>query len=108
VGQFYNRIFASDKETVTSVTNPFAKRDNIAWFASHRHLAYPSKNDAYQYCYIFKYEINLHSGAKTITFPENQNIKIFAVTAANNGDDDIKLLQPLYDDFRNNKPFVLR
>ncbi|MCJ7450112.1 MAG: alpha-mannosidase [Bacteroidales bacterium] len=108
VGQFYNRIFAIDKETVTSITSPFTKRDNIAWFASHRHIAYPSKNDAYQYCYICKYEIDLPTGTKSITFPANQNIKIFAATVAESVNDDVKMLQPLYDDFKDNKPFSLR
>jgi alpha-mannosidase len=108
IGQFYNRTFALDKETVTSIASPFTKRDNIAWFASHRHIAYPSKNDAYQYCYICKYEIDLPAGTKSITFPENQNIRIFAATVAESVNDAVKLLQPLYDDFKDNKPFSLR
>ena len=108
IGQFYNRIFAADRETVTNVAAPFAKRNNIAWFASHRHIAYPSRNDSYQYCYIYKYEIDLPAGTKSITLPSSQNIKIFAATVAMAVNDEVKLLQPLYDDFKDNKPFVLR
>jgi alpha-mannosidase len=108
VGQFYNRIFALDKETVTSITEPFSKHSNIAWFASHRHDPYPSKNDAYQYSYIFKYEIPVPEGAKVLTLPSNQNVRIFAITLVNYRNDDLRVLQPLFDDFKENKPFKFR
>jgi alpha-mannosidase len=108
VGQFYNRVFAPDKETVTSIESPFTKRDNIAWFASHCHVAYPTRNDAYKYCYMFKYEITIPKGAKSLTLPSNQNIRIFAISVANNDNDDLNVLQPLYDDFKDNKPSKLR
>ena len=35
-------------------------------------------------------------------------IKIFAITAANNKCEDVMPLQPLYDDFKNDKPMQLR
>jgi alpha-mannosidase len=108
IGQFYNRRFALDGETVTSIDKPFLKKDNIAWFASHRHLAYPSANEAYQYVYLYKYEISLPNGAKSVVLPKNQRIKVFAITAVNNGGGDVKALQPLTDDFTNSKPADLR
>jgi hypothetical protein len=40
--------------------------------------------------------------------PDNDKIKIFAITAAKNTADDIQILQPLTDDFKENQPFVLR
>jgi alpha-mannosidase len=95
-------------QTVVSIDDPYTKRDPIAWFASHRHIAYPSKNDAYQYCYLFKYAIDIHPGAKTLTLPANDKIRIFAVTAVKEKNDDVKALQPLYDDFEGNQPFQLR
>ncbi|MDP4184029.1 MAG: hypothetical protein Q8862_02570 [Bacteroidota bacterium] len=67
----------------------------------------PSANDAYQYNYIFKYEIQLTKGAKTLILPSNGKIKIFAVTLAKPQSDEVKPLQPLYDDFENKEPFVL-
>ena len=60
VGQYDNRIwdrqftqmeFKSDANVV-GIKPGFIKRDNIAWFASHRHL---QGNESYQFCYIFKY-----------------------------------------------------
>ena len=70
IGQFYNREFALDGFTVTGIKSPYVKRDNIAWFASHCHLAYASKNLPYQYSYLYKYEINLPAGAKGIMLAE--------------------------------------
>jgi len=89
-----------------SINNAFTKRDNIAWYASHRHT--PEANDAYQYCYLFKYEIALPKGTRSVTLPQNSEIKIFAITVANNKNEDVMPLQPLYDDFKNDKPVKLR
>ncbi len=107
VGQYYNRVFSQDRFKVTAVNSPYSKQDNIAWFASHRHIDYPSANDAYQYCYLFKYEIMLPKGARTLVLPNNGKIKIMAVTVAKPQSDAVKTLQPLYDDFQNHEPFVL-
>lgn len=108
IGQFYNRRFAQDGVTVTRIETPFLREGNIAWYASHYHAAYPSKNETYQYSYIFKYGINLPQGAKTITLPDNGRIKVFAITLVKAKGDDIKVLQPLYDDLNNCKPVALR
>jgi len=108
VGQFYQRLFAVNKRDVTKVQSPFVKDGNIAWFASHSHLRYPTKNEAYKYCYIYKYEINLPKDATTITLPKNDKIKVFAITLAQKTGDDIQVLQPLTDDFKENKPYKLR
>jgi len=108
VGQHYDRQFDLDGSTVIDVKSPFLKKDNIAWFASHYHFGYPSSNVPYEYSYIFKYEIDLDKNTDKITLPDNSKIKIFAITLANNKGDDIQLLQPLSDDFNDNKPFVLR
>ena len=106
VGQHYGRILAEKNTKVTEILNAFTKRDNIAWYASHCHSTHA--NQAYQYSYLFKYEINVPKGAKSITLPKNPNIKIFAITVANNTNEDVTPLQPLYDDFKNNKPVKLR
>jgi len=106
VGQHYNRILFFNNLKVASITKAFTKRDNIAWFASHRHT--PEANDAYQYSYLFKYEINIPKGTKSITLPKNSKIKIFAVTAVDSKNEDVIPLQMLYDDFSNDKPLQLR
>jgi len=106
IGQHYNRKLYFWQIKIYDLIDPFLKRDNIAWYTSHRHT--PSGNDAYQYSYLFKYEISLPENAKKLVLPDNNNIKIFAVTLANNNNDNISTLQPLYDDFKNNKPIQLR
>ena len=108
IGQHYDRQFDLDGHTVLGVKEPFLKYDDIAWFASHYHFGYPSQNVAYTYSYIFKYEIILPQNTSEITLPDNDKIKIFAITAAKNNADDIQLLQSLSDDFKENEPFVLR
>lgn len=111
IGQFYNRVFSGGDFNVVNVVNikgAFTKRDNIAWFASHRHISYPSRNDAYQYGYIYKYEINLSKGAKNLTLPKNRNIKVFAIILASNKNDNVKVLQPLYDNFEDNSGIPIR
>ncbi len=106
IGQHYNRELSSDNLKVVSISKAFTKKDNIAWFASHRHT--PGANDTYRYSYLYKYEFAIPTNATFITLPKNNKIKIFAITVANNGNDDIMPLQPLYDDFKNDKPFELR
>jgi len=108
MGQHYDRQFDLDGHTVLGVKAPFLKHDNIAWFASHYHFGYPSQNIPYTYSYIFKYEINLPQNTGEITLPNNDKIKIFAITAAMNKADVVQVLQSLSDDFKENEPFVLR
>jgi len=99
VGQFYNRVFERDHLTVAELEDAYVKTGNIAWFASHRHKAYPSENEAYQYSYMYKYELDVPVGAKTISLPDNDRIKVMAITVANQ-EADARCLQPLIDDFK--------
>ncbi|MGQ1891623.1 alpha-mannosidase [Thermophagus sp. OGC60D27] len=98
VGQFYNREFERDGVTVYNLRRAFYKEDNIAWFASHRHKKYPSENEAYQYCYLYKYAIKIPKGAKSIKLPKNEDIKIMAMTLTTN-EKWAKPMQQLVDDF---------
>lgn len=108
IGEFYNRILSKDKNSVVAMELPFAKTANIAWFASHVHDAYPSHNEAYQYCYLYKYEISIPQGAKTITLPDDKDIKIVALTVGKPNSENVTPLQPLYDTFKGNPTFTLR
>ncbi|MBB3188644.1 alpha-mannosidase [Microbacter margulisiae] len=103
VGQWYNREFAQNGYTVKRIDAPYSKQDEIAWFASHTHRAYPSANLAYQYCYLYAYKIRLPKGVTTIKLPDNPKIKILAITVAKGTGENITPLQPLYDDFSNSK-----
>jgi alpha-mannosidase len=129
VGQYYNRVFdykglknqddifdmyrdsqikfPKDLKVLT-LTEPYLKPDNIALFTSHLHKGYTSANKSYHYGYMFYYELDLPKNAKALTLPNNNSIRVYAVTAVQKSGDDIKLLQPLTDDFKDNKPFVFR
>jgi alpha-mannosidase len=106
VGQHYGRTLYFNNLKVSSLTDGFTKRDNIAWFASHSHSA--AANQAYEYSYLFKYEMNIPEGATAVSLPKNNKIKIIAMTVASSTQDDIVPLQPIYDDFSGNKPVQLR
>ncbi|MCW0485026.1 glycoside hydrolase family 38 C-terminal domain-containing protein, partial [Gaoshiqia sediminis] len=108
IGQPYTRELNDSETEVLAVNEPFVKNANIAWFASHHHNHYPSKNASYQYSHMYKYEIDLPEGTTELTLPENNKIKVFAITVAQIEADDIKLLQPLKDEYKGNKKFVLR
>ena len=108
VGQFYNRVLSQDQNYVLKMQHPYVKTDDIAWFTSHVHDGYPSKNEAYQYCYLFKYEIAIPAGSKTLTLPDNNSIKVLSMTVATPNAEIIKPLQPLYDNFKGNPDFKLR
>ena len=108
IGQHYDREFDLDGYTVLGIREPFLNLDNIAWFASHTHFGYPTRNDPYHYSYLFRYELEVNQPAKTITLPVNDRIKIFAITVARKNSDEAKILQPLSDDFSENSPFQLR
>ncbi|MFZ4413478.1 MAG: alpha-mannosidase [Bacteroidales bacterium] len=108
IGQFYNRILSRDQNNVLEMEEPFSKTDNIAWFASHTHSNYPLKNEAYQYCYLYKYEISIPDGAKTITLPKNSKVIILGITVAKPSSESLKPSVPLYDNFKDNNKFKLR
>jgi len=103
VGQWYNRVFNEDfgevnyegHFTLKSIEPAYIKRDDIAWFGKHRHSK--TGNDPYRFTYMFKYVLDIPVGAKTIILPNNQKIKIFAMTAANNKNDTTKPGYLLYE-----------
>jgi alpha-mannosidase len=115
IGQWDNRIFEGTVSALTyTVTNQltgiasgYIKRDPLAWFCSHRRLA-DGSDAIYSYSYLFKYRIPLQPGAGTLTLPNNPNIRILAVTAAQNNNDATQPAHPLYDDFAGRPPVVLR
>lgn len=58
----------------------YVKRDPIAWVGTHRHT--PEGDEAYLFCYLFAYPIDLPAGAVSVTLPEDVNLRIMAMTAA--------------------------
>ncbi|HEV2206672.1 MAG TPA: glycosyl hydrolase-related protein, partial [Candidatus Acidoferrales bacterium] len=71
----------TEMEFTGQITPGFIKRAPIAWYCDHRHTA-DGKNEAYSYSYLFAYAINLPEGAKTITLPQNDKIRVLAICVA--------------------------
>ena len=80
---------------VAGITPGFIKRAPVAWFASHRHTP-DGKNEAYAYSYLFAYTIDVPAGATTLMLPNNDNVRIMAITGSNERS-SVKPAQPLYD-----------
>ena len=78
-----------------SVTPGFIKRAPVAWFASHHHTP-DGANVPYSYSYLFAYALTIPPGAKTVTLPDNDTIRILAITAASE-QSQTHPAQPLYD-----------
>jgi alpha-mannosidase len=79
----------------SGLTPGFIKPAPVAWFASHRH-ATDGSNDPYAYSYLFAYAIDIPAGAKTLTLPLNERIRIMAVTVASEGP-QVRPAGPLHD-----------
>jgi alpha-mannosidase len=73
----------------------YVKPAGLAWYASHRHTP-DGLNEPYQYSYLFAYPIDLKSGERTLTLPNNDKVRVLAVSVA---EENPKLTpaQPLYD-----------
>lgn len=61
------------------LTPGFVKHAPLTWYASHRHDA-NGRNEAYAYSYLFAYDLDVPPGATTITLPDNDKIRILAIT----------------------------
>jgi alpha-mannosidase len=75
----------------------FIKRADLAWYCSHHHDA-GGKNVDYAYSYLFAYGIDLPSTAKSIKLPNNGDIRILAISLADENP-EVKPARPLYDVF---------
>jgi len=75
----------------------FIKRAPVAWFASHHHTA-EGVNVPYGYSYLFAYTLDVPANAKTVTLPNNDKIRILAITASDEGQ-RFSSAEPLYDVF---------
>jgi len=105
IGQYDNRIF--DKYgRLKAVEKGYIKRDEVAWFATHVHK--DTINVPYQYAYIFKYSIPVSPSAGYVQLPQNDAIKIFAMSVADDPSDLVTPTMPLYDDFTWRSPLALK
>jgi|CZKJ01.1.fsa_nt_gi alpha-mannosidase len=101
IGQWDDREWSSkdtshdDYGEMTGIKPGYIKRADLAWYCSHHHNA-KGANVAYRYSYLFAYPIDLPDGTKSIKLPNNDKIRVLAMSVAEENP-DVKPAQPLYD-----------
>ena len=73
----------------------YMKRADIAWYASHHHTR-EGLNQPYEYSYLFVYALDLRPGEESLTLPENDKIRILAISVALE-EPTVEPAHPLYD-----------
>ncbi|HVT97859.1 MAG TPA: hypothetical protein VHE33_10145, partial [Acidobacteriaceae bacterium] len=91
-----------DYAEMTGIRPGYIKRASLAWYCSHHHDA-SGKNVAYAYSYLFGYSIDLPAGARTITLPKNDKVRILAISVADENP-AVQPSQPLYDTLGRSEP----
>jgi alpha-mannosidase len=82
-------------DVMDGLTPGYIKRAPVAWFASHKHTA-TGENEPYAYSYLFAYELDVPPGATTVTLPNDDAIRVLAMTVAD-APSGLRPAQPLYD-----------
>ncbi len=101
IGQWDDRQWSSkdtshdDYGDMIGLKAGYIKRADVAWYSSHHHNA-AGRNEDYAYSYLFGYSIDLPPGAKNLKLPNNDKIRILAVSVADENP-ELKPVQPLYD-----------
>jgi alpha-mannosidase len=85
---------------MTGIKPGFIKRAPLAWFASHHHTS-DGRSEPYSYSYLFAYVFDIPAGARTLTLPDNDSLRIMAVTVSNEAL-PVRPVQPLYDTLERN------
>ena len=101
IGQWDDRQWTSkdtshdDYGQMTGIKAGYIKRAELAWFCSHHHNS-AGENVPYGYSYLFAYSIDLPAGAKAMRLPNNDKVRILAVSVAQENS-AVTPAQPLYD-----------
>ena len=80
----------------------YVKPATLAWYASHHHTP-DGLNEPYQYSYLFVYGMDLPAGARKLTLPANDKIRILAVSVAKD-EPDVHPAEPLFDTLGRTEP----
>jgi alpha-mannosidase len=91
-----------DYAQMTGIRPGYIKRASLAWYCSHHHDA-SGKNVAYSYSYLFGYALDLPAGARTITLPNNDKVRILAISVAEENP-AVQPGRPLYDTLGRSEP----
>jgi alpha-mannosidase len=80
----------------------FVKPANLGWYVSHHHTA-DGLNEPYQYSYLFVYSLELPANTRTLKLPDNDNIRILAVSVAEENP-SVRAAAPLFDTLNRTEP----
>jgi alpha-mannosidase len=100
IGQWDDRKWSKsgaddDYGEMTGLKPRFIKRADLAWFDSnHRNAA--GEDVPYGYSYLFAYAIDLPAGTRTVKLPDNNKIRVLAMSVAQENA-EVWPAQPLYD-----------
>ena len=101
IGQWDDRQWSSkdnshdDYGDMIGLKPAYIKRADLAWYCSHHHNA-AGANVSYAYSYLFAYAIDAPPGAKAIKLPNNKDVRILAISVADENP-ELRPAQPLYD-----------
>ncbi|MGD1147990.1 MAG: glycoside hydrolase family 38 C-terminal domain-containing protein [Thermoanaerobaculaceae bacterium] len=97
VGQWNSRVVAGEVvQDPARIAPAYAKNVPVAWVGTHRHDA-RGANEAYVFTHLFRLRLDLAKGARTLTLPDDEHIRILAITAARNDSDAVVAAQPFTD-----------
>jgi alpha-mannosidase len=97
IGQSDSLVVNGEVVEAARMVPGFIHRDELAWVGTHRHDGPTERNEPYLFCYLFKYAIDLPPGATAVTLPDDERIRVLAMTAADNPNDDTRPAGRLYD-----------
>ena len=89
-------------EDYLGLTAGYVKPAGLAWYASHRHTV-DGLNEPYQYSYLFAYSIDLYEDERAITLPDNEKIRVLAISVVEENP-QVNSVQPLYDTLNRTEP----
>jgi alpha-mannosidase len=80
----------------------FIKTASLAWYDSQHHTP-DGLSEPYQYSYLFAYSMDVPAGTKTLTLPNNDKIRILAVSVAQDNP-AVTPVSALYDTLGRTEP----
>jgi alpha-mannosidase len=101
IGQWDDRTWSSkdtshdDYGEMTGIHPGYIKRSDLAWYCSHHHNA-AGENVPYRYSYLYAYSIDIPVGARAITLPDNDKVRILAISVVE-ANPRVNPAQSLYD-----------
>lgn len=98
VGQWYGRLVGGARvDDPDRIAPAFAKETPLARVLTHRHGA-RGENEAYVLSNLFRLRVDLPKGARVVTLPTDERVRVVAATAASDLNDDVVRAFRLFDD----------